>query len=75
MGAGLRRTAVADLGIWHRIDQGEIRFTDDIDRRGEGWALSMSWFATVMQCAPAPRRGLLSNATYSRGAACAIEPN
>jgi catechol 2,3-dioxygenase-like lactoylglutathione lyase family enzyme len=60
----LGRTAVADHGIWRiALDQGEIRFTGDIDGRGEG----LGAFDVVVRDSKAVRAGAAARGLVSDG--------
>jgi len=60
----LGRTAVADDGMWRiELDQGEIRFTGDIDGRGEG----LGAFDVVVRDGNAVRAGAAARGLVSDG--------
>jgi catechol 2,3-dioxygenase-like lactoylglutathione lyase family enzyme len=60
----LGRAAVADHGIWRiALDQGEIRFTRDIDGRGEG----LGAFDVVVRDSKAVRAGAAARGLVSDG--------
>ena len=60
----LGRTAVTERGIWRiELDQGEIRFTGDIDGRGEG----LGAFDVVVRDSSAVRAGAAARGLVSDG--------